>query len=144
MFALVYKAGIKTQARIVEEDLSVDLPDIDLDRVVCDDRSRGSFQVERNLQILGEVVERAERQNSQRLVGVDQRRCDCVDRTVAAPGNNGRGVTVNRASREFNQALSVPGDRDARLDPVLLKELGEPLTPFFLAGRARAGIDDDL
>ena len=144
LFALVYEARIKTQARVVEEDLSVDLPDINLDRVVCDDRLRSSFQVERNRQILGEVVERAERQNSQRFVGVDQRRCDRVDRAVAAPGNNGRGVTSNCASREVQQALSIPGERDARLDSVLLKELGEPLTHCFLAGGARAGIDDDL
>jgi len=72
LFALVYEARIKTQARVVEEDVSINFPDINLGRVVCDDRSRRSFHDERDLQILGEVVERAERQNSQRFVGVDQ------------------------------------------------------------------------
>ena len=55
-----------------------------------DRTATASAELERNAEVLGEVVERAERQDAEGDAGVDQRRGDRADRAVAAAGDDQR------------------------------------------------------
>src|SRR5207249_7936835 len=59
--------GIKTEARVVHEDPAVDLSDVDADDAAFDDGPRRGLRIRRDLQVLREMVERSERDDSERL-----------------------------------------------------------------------------
>ena len=94
--ALGHHVGVDADQRVVDEDRAVDLPDIDrADVVRGDDRDR-QLELERDAEILGEVVERADRQNPHGHAGAGEHARDAADRTVAAADD---------------QAVDLPGQR---------------------------------
>jgi hypothetical protein len=135
--------GVQAEARVVDEDPSVDLADVDRPGLSArQDRDRVG-ELERDAEVLGEVVQRAERENSEDDAGVDQRCRDRAHRAVAAAGDDrarspGDGAVDGRrdlvaAVRELYLGLQAGG----------LEVAGEPVDEGLVVAAARAGVDDD-
>jgi hypothetical protein len=77
-------ARAESQARVVQEDAAIHFADIDPDCMARDDGPDRTFDIERDTQVLGEVVHRAQRQHAQRLAGPDECRGDRGHRAVSA------------------------------------------------------------
>ena len=60
--------GVEADRRVVDEHPAVDLGDVDPARAPGGDRGTGPLDLERHAKILGEVVERAQRQHAERHV----------------------------------------------------------------------------
>ncbi len=63
---------VKTQAGIVEKDTAVDFPGIDRNCVSGRDMLYCQVQFQRNAKILGEMIQGAKRQHTQRTARADQ------------------------------------------------------------------------
>src|SRR6266850_2211468 len=98
---------VQAQARIVEKDSSVDFAHINADDAARCYRARSEIQIVRNLQISREMIERAERQNTQNLIAPDDCRGYCIDGAIAATGYDDCPVAAGSFARKF-------GDLNAR------------------------------
>ena len=87
-FPLLDDARIEADGGVVDEDAIVDLADVDSCEVSRrDDRDRLA-KVERDVEILREVIEGAERENAERGLRADHAGRDAADGAVAAAGHD--------------------------------------------------------
>ena len=71
LFAFLDQARIKPETRIVEKDVAVYFPYVNLSGMARDDGACGGFKIKRDVQVLGKVVESTQWQHAERLIGVD-------------------------------------------------------------------------
>ena len=88
--ALAHNRWVDAEAGVVDEDAAVDLGGVHARDAPGEQSARGLFEVEREAEVFGEVVERAEREHAERLVRVDEQGGDRADRAVAAAGQTTR------------------------------------------------------
>ena len=84
LLARLDHVGIDADRRVVDEDAAVDLAHVDVARAPLRDEQRREFDDRRDAQVLGEVVERAERQHAERNARARQMPRRRADGPVAA------------------------------------------------------------
>ena len=89
LFPLANEVWIEAHARIIHEHAAVDLADITLVTWPGEEITDGGFEVERNTDILGEMVQRAHRQNTKRCIGARELAGHGIDGPVTSPGHDG-------------------------------------------------------
>ncbi len=139
--ALPHDLRIQPDARVVEEEAPVHFAHIDADLVIGGDRLRGLLERQGNAHVPGEVVERPQRQDSQRGAGPGHDRCDGVHGAVAAGRDEGLGLRVRFLAREIDEIGSLAADNDAHADAGGGKGFLDLLQPVVVA-RSRGGVDD--
>src|SRR5256714_7869445 len=144
LLAPVHDARVEAEARIVDEDLAVDLAHVDRDDAPLADAARGLTRVERDFQVLREVVERAEREHAERTVSASERRSDRADRAVASASDDRARAVRDRAPRELRQLRALARDRQACLDAARGEGFRYSARGSVLRARARRRVDDDL
>ena len=97
--------------------MAVDLADIDAGEPAGEEIGDRCLQLHRDLQVVGKMVERAERQDAERVLGADQRRGDRVLGAVAAAGDDGLAALRHGAARELRDLAAARGKEDARSAP---------------------------
>ena len=107
-----------------------------------DDRLHRRVEVERDADVLGEVVERAERQHAERSLRADECRGDGADRSVAAGGDDGAAAFLGIAAGDWCQVAAVPDDDGLGLGAVLAEQRGDALGQLRGPVGARAAVDD--
>ncbi len=93
---------IQPDARIIDENLSVDFADINHLRATFGDDAHGIFRLKRDLQIFGEMIKGSEWQNAERFICSDnfcRNRADC---SVAAAGNDDFIIAPRRLLCRFD------------------------------------------
>ncbi len=83
----------------------------------------GILQLERDSQILGEMVEGAEGQDAERNIAVHQHRRRRIDGAVTAARHQYLAPVLYRTFDEAADLLATPGDFDPRLAPGLGKDV---------------------
>jgi hypothetical protein len=63
---------VDAETRIVDEDPPVHFARVDGSRVPCFDRLHRSLEIERDAEVFGEMIQRANREDAQNLVGASQ------------------------------------------------------------------------
>ena len=156
--ALRDEAGVHTDARVVDEGSAIEVADIDGHRPAPGDRLRGLAKVERNANILREVIERAERQYAERRIGCRQDRCRSTDGSVSAGGDDDARATLERIGSRGSDSGTIK-DTDISLTPGCVKhgcdalrrhgvlaagapvqQDGNPLHGDWMAGVRRGGV----
>jgi hypothetical protein len=97
---------------LVEEDAAVDLTHVDTMADPVSHGVDGGRYVERNIEVLGQGIDGAERQDGKVSIGADKRRCKGRDGAVAAGGDDRSGAAPQRvgdAVREGPVAVVVDG-----------------------------------
>ena len=112
--ALLHDGRVEADARVVDEDAAVELADVDQLGLAVDDRLYRRVEVERNADVLGEVIERAERQHAERGLRADERRGDGAHRAVAAGGDDGAAAALRIAAGDGRQLAAVSRRRWSR------------------------------
>ncbi len=92
--------------------MAVDLPDIDFERVAGGNTFERLQRLQRQTEVLGEVVERAHRQSAERDVLADQARGHGVERAVAARGHDCLAALRQRGLHRTADLLAVFDDGD--------------------------------
>ncbi len=90
---------IKADRAVVDEDPVVHLTDVDLLVRSARDQPRGFVEVGRNAKVAREMIERAEREDSEQRLGPDDSRGGGADRPVSATDDD--------------QSIAAFGDRTA-------------------------------
>src|SRR5690606_16655331 len=103
-------ARIQPQAGIVDENPAVDLSDIDLRYPARDENLRGLFQIQGNAEILGEMIERAEREYAQPLSGLGEHGGDGIDRAVTAPRRYRIRIFAQGMPRQIGNLIAAVRD----------------------------------
>ena len=97
---------VEAERRVVEEDLAVDLADVDAVDLPLGDQPDGGLGIGRELEVAGEVVERAERQDAERHLAVHQHRGHGPDGAVAAAGHHRIGPRLHRRAHGVADLLA--------------------------------------
>ena len=106
------------------------------------DGARRLRRIERNAQVLGEMVERAERQDAERRAAAAHHVGHRADRAVAARGHQHRRTLPQRTPRELPDLLAARESVDSRFKTRLAESGAERLG----IGRAPAAgvpVEDD-
>ena len=90
------------------------------------------------------MVERAERQDAERLLGAGEERGDRAHSPVAAARDDRARAVRERASREPLHVPASAREAHARLDAARGERLGDRPPDLFGAARARRSVHDDL
>ena len=141
-FPLPHDGGIETQAGIVEEDMAVDLADIDPGEPAGEEIGDGRLELQRDLQILGEVVERAQGQDAQRVLAAHQRRGDRAQSAVAAAGHHRLAPLRHGLARQFGKLAAVAGKDDTGLAAMTGEEVRDLLAGLLRPVGARGAIEN--
>jgi hypothetical protein len=112
LFAVAHDVGIDAEAGVVQEDAAIDLAHIDLGRHALHRIGHGLVQIERNLQVLGEVVQRPQRQHAQPHRRAGQHRGHRVDGAVAAAGDHRGRALRHRLLSARNHLRTALRQRD--------------------------------
>ncbi len=75
---------IEADARVVDEEATVDVADVELTDLSGDDRLHRGLEVQRESEILGEVIERAHWEDAEGCAGRNRHRRHRADGAVAA------------------------------------------------------------
>ena len=141
--AVADQIDIEPDARVVEEEVTVDLADIDLCRLSGGDRSQGGQRVRRNARISREMIQRTQRQDAEFGRPVDESGSDGVQRPVAAACHNGLALLGQGL---INRRLDLRAALDGGDGPAGGNGL-DRLSVVFQPGAARSGagmiIDDE-
>ena len=113
VLAVFHDAGIEADARVVDEDAAVDLPDVNERRLSFDDCARRECQVLRNAEVLREVVQGAERKDAELLLGAGDRGGDRADGAVPAPRHDRGAAVGSGASGELADLFAVSASEPA-------------------------------
>src|SRR4029453_15923082 len=86
--ALDDEIRVDADRRVVDEDLAVDLAEIDHAGLTASDCLRGALEVERKPEVLGEMIERSERNDAERHARSGEHACNGANAAVAASGDD--------------------------------------------------------
>ena len=142
-FAIANDVRVEAQARVVDEDPAVDLADVDPRRVPFGQERHRVVELERNAEVLGEVVERAERKDAEDDAAVDQRRRDGADRAVAAAGDDQPRLPRDGGVDRGGDGVAAFGELDLGLQAGGLEQAREPVDERPVVAVPGAGVDDD-
>ena len=141
--ALMDDLRVQAEARVVEKEAAVDIGDIDRMDVAVGDRCERGFGFERDAEVAGEMVQRAQRQHAECDSAAHQRTGDAAERAVAAARDDDAAIGGERAAhgRIDLRAAVERFDRPAVGEPRhRLVQPGEPLGAEAGAGVA---VDDE-
>src|SRR5208282_4287840 len=88
LFALADEVWVEAYAGIIHEYAAVNLADIHLADLAGKEITDGGSEVERNTDILGEMVQRAHRQNTERCIGACELAGHCIDSALTSAGGD--------------------------------------------------------
>jgi hypothetical protein len=94
--ALDDEIRIDADRRVIDEDLAIDLAEIDHAGLAATDCRRGAVEVEREAEILGEMIERSERNDAERHPRSSEHTRHGADAAVAASGDDRVDVAAPR------------------------------------------------
>jgi hypothetical protein len=134
---------IEPQAGVVDEDPTVDLSDVDLGDAAFDDVFRGAREIERDLEVFREVIERAERQHPEHLVALRHDRSDRTDAAVAAARDDDLALSEGGPPGEIDELLRVSRDADIRLRADGTKRLPDARGRFAIARAFGGEVEND-
>ena len=109
-FALGEHRRVQPDAGVVQKQVSIDFADVYRRRIALRDQRQRRFEVERDAEVLREVVEGAERQHAERLAGVDKMPRHGCNRAVTPSGDDDIRVAGDGAQRrgvEFASAWAT-------------------------------------
>ena len=86
--ALDDEIRVDADRRVVDKDLAVDLAEIDHAGLTASDCLRGALEVERKPEVLGEMIERSERNDAERHARSGEHACHGANAAVAASGDD--------------------------------------------------------
>lgn len=105
---------VDADGRVVDEYSAVEFADIDLSHTPGCNHANGSLDVDRDAEILGEVIERAEGNDTERNAGPGEHAGDGAYRSIAAPNGNPVDTVVprtqNRRARGFRHSDAIHHD----------------------------------
>src|ERR671931_677162 len=139
-----YDARVEAEARIVDEDPAVHLAHVHRTDAPLADAARGLLDGERDAEVFREVVERAERQDAERLPRPREQRGHRAHRPVAAARDDGARAVRERATREAGDLLAPARQADAGLDAARAERAGDGPYDLGRFVRARRRVDDHL
>lgn len=143
VFAPLNDARIHANRRVVDEHPIVDAPRID----ACDTAARDRFdrlgQIDGNLKIFREMVQRPEWKHAERRWSASQRRRDGADRSVAAAGDDGFGVLVQCGVHRFRHLTDGGELCHANVHALSVKQSHQLLNEVWIATRTADRIQND-
>lgn len=125
--------------------MAIDLPHIHAQCKALTYRVHRAGQIERDVEVFGEMIERAERQDSQGHLGPHQGRGDGVEGAIAAPSDHRLTARLYRPLRQCLDLTPTTRERETGDDPLLLEEVPQTLAQI-VGDRSRdasARIEDD-
>src|SRR5438105_7891896 len=136
-----HQLRVNAQAGIVEEEVIVDRTHVDLRAIAFGNSPHRTFNIERDMKVLGEMIECPERQNAQRSPASDQKPCRSVQRSIAAADDDRTWLAQDRGADFLENVLSRRRELDLDLDS---RRLEEPLHLYVsgFVGVSRS-VDDD-
>ena len=138
-----HDAGIDPNRRVVHEERPVHLADIHVSDVSGGDDGDSLAKIERDVEIPGEVVERAEREDAKGRRRFPDARHDAAHRAVASGGNHDGRARAGPSSG-VGRILPLEQFDDLRVAAGRVKELSDLAADSRPAhGCAGPGIDDD-
>ena len=94
LFAVAHDIGIQAQAGIVQENAAIHFAHVDLVQHALRHIGDRRIERQRNIQILGEMVQGTQRQDAKRRAAADNDGGDGIDGAVASAGHDdGRAIT---------------------------------------------------
>lgn len=121
--AMAHHARINAERRVADEDSAVDLGDVERRRDTGGERVDGGADLGRDEELLGEMVEGAERDYAERAAGAGEERGRGVDRAIPPADED----EVDAAAKRATQGRLQPGTVD-QLDIAGDTVLGEAST----------------
>src|SRR4029434_2977323 len=144
---LVGDTRIEAEPGDVEEQATVDLAAIDRALHAIERDGEGRFGPYRDPELARESVSGSNRNDSEHTIAKRDNRGNVVDRTVAAPRNQGLHASRNGSRSELAGVTGTLGQVHLRRDAARVHQLAGELrsTPRHLEASSRAGdrIDDD-
>src|ERR1019366_250149 len=141
VFALLNYPRINSQVGVVEEYPSVDLTDIYAGYVAGKNIVNRSFDIQGDVQILGEVVQGAQGKDSERDTGADQHGSDGTQGAVTAAGDYRLAFFFDGTTGKRWDIRSVFGENDVGLLAAFRKDALEKLAGVGI-NRADRRIED--
>jgi hypothetical protein len=137
---------IQPQARIIEEHLAVDIPDINAHSVARSDGLHCASELEREPQVFRKMVERTERQHAEDHFCPNERGSHGVDGAIAPPGNDELAALTHRTPRQRADLRPTPSKSYAGGYSLGLEESIQLLWQVFRGSGVRTsqGIEDDV
>ena len=129
-FPFANNPGIDADTGVVQEDMPVNFAHVDVRDAPGHNRGDRTFQLQRDLQVFCEMIERAERQYPQRSPGADQRASNRVHSAVAPGRDNRTAPVLDSVAGQGGKFAAVPGEQDAGFRPMPGKQLRELLLGF--------------
>ena len=117
LFTLAHEVRVEAHARIIDEHAAVDLPDIHLGDLPGEEITDGGLQVERNAGILGEMVQRTHRQNTERCLSTYELAGQCIDGPVASSGHDRVTALVQGAPHQSRDIVAALGHHNLHFSP---------------------------
>ena len=140
---MAYDRRIESETRIVEKEPAIDLPDIHLRHRTPEDRAHGVAHGERNIEILGEVIECPERQHPERAIGLDKDGRHGADRPIPASGDHWAGIPGGRTACQIHNLLPAARNQEMRLGTEIVERFRDARPRLGRRVRSRGVIDDD-
>jgi hypothetical protein len=145
LLALLDRGGIHADGGVVEEVTAVDLADVHLADVARGDRRHRLVELDGNAEIVGEMVEGAERKHAEGHGTADENLCRTADGPVAAADDDhvrsrlGRSLNrgpEGRGAMRGNQSIDTCS---AKSGPDSIDDLGRVRG----GANARGGVEED-
>jgi hypothetical protein len=146
LLAMPHNTWVESQARIVEKHPAVDLPYVDTRRRTRTNGPHSPFQIERDAEVFGKMVQRAERQDAERRFRPNEGRGNSVDCAIPTPGNNDPAAPAHRLIRQFADLCPTAGKRNTGMQALAGADISQALLYRLVCGGSgsRQGIQDDV
>src|ERR1700674_2345039 len=142
LFALAHDARIDAEAGIVEENATVDLTNIHGYGMAGDEIASRAFQILRNVQIFCEMIQGAERKNTQRYGCSHEFVCHGAYGAVAATGHDDLAIFFHGAASQPGDFSAAGRQEDARLCAISSEYSGQFFAQFRTWAGTRITIED--
>jgi hypothetical protein len=137
-------ARINSETRVVDEDATVHLPDVDYGHVMIDDGAHRARQIEWNPQILGKMIKRAERQYAQRFRATGHLCGNRAHGSVPSSSNNRFFLPSGGLPRHCTEVIYAGNGGNVGTHSGRTKKVRNPRRQIALLGRAASvGVKDD-
>ena len=121
LFALTHKVRVESDARIIHENATIDLPDIHPGDLTGEEIIDRGGEVKRNAGVLGEMVQGAHRQNAERRIGAYELASHGIDRSVTASSHDRATVLAQRTRSQSRDIVAAFCDHDLHVGAKLTR-----------------------
>ena len=143
-FATLHEARVQAETGTIEEQPTVDPPDVHAHHAPAAHVRDSRLDLERNAEILREVIERAERKHAEWHARPQHRARDRIHGSVATAGDDGIGIRLHCTPRHVADIGAASCQMDARLHPMRREMVLEFLGRIRILYASGAGVDDNL